>query len=76
MLGTYRALLLLSKSRCFASKNQSWGRGHIEASNSDANHAVLNAKTTDEGWDPQRLVILMLSTLLYMHKMTGHVWDP
>ena len=48
----------------------------METSDSDANHAVLHAKTTEEGWDPKRLVILMLSPLLYMHKMTGHVWDP
>ena len=52
MLGTHKELLLLSKIRWFASKNQSWGRGPIETSNSDANHAGLCAKTTDEGWDP------------------------
>ena len=48
----------------------------METSDSDANHAVLQAKPTEEGWVPQRLVILMLSPLLYMHKTTGHVWDP
>ena len=37
--------------------------------------AVLQPKYTDEGGDPWRLVIVMLSTLLYMHKMTGHVRD-
>ena len=52
MLGTHKDLLLRSKSRCFASKNQSLGRGPIETSNSDANHADLRANTTDEGWVP------------------------
>ena len=48
----------------------------METSNSDANHAVLYAQTTDEGWDKYRLVILMLITLFCMNKMTGEVWDP
>ena len=52
MLGTHRDFLLRSESRSFASKNQSLGRGPIETSNSEANHAVLNAKTTDEAWNP------------------------
>ena len=52
MAGTHRDLLFRSKRRCFASKNQTWGVGPIETSNSDANHAVLHAKTTEEGWDP------------------------
>ena len=29
-----------------------WGLGPIETCNSDPKVAVLNAKTTDEGWDP------------------------
>ena len=48
----------------------------METSDSYANHAVLNAKTTEEGWDPLRLVILMLGTLFCMQKITGEVWDP
>ena len=32
-------------------------------------------KTNDEGWDPWRLVILVLFTLFWMHEMTGEVWD-
>ena len=28
-----------------------WGLGTIETFNSDAKGAVLNAKSTDEGWD-------------------------
>ena len=50
--GTHGHSLFWSKSRCFASKIQSWGGKPIETNNSEANHAVLNAKTTDEGWDP------------------------
>ena len=38
--------------------------------------AVLHTKTTDEGWDPQRHVVLVLITLYYLHKTTGDVWDP
>ena len=33
-------------------------------------------KTTEEGWDPLRLVIPMLNTLYWMHEMIGEVWDP
>ena len=33
-------------------------------------------KTTDEGWDPWRLEILVLITLFCMHETTGEVWDP
>ena len=33
-------------------------------------------KTTDEGWDSWRLVILVLITLFCMYKTTGEVWDP
>ena len=33
-------------------------------------------KTTDEDWDPLRLVILVLMTLFYMHKSTDEVSDP
>ena len=45
MPGTHRDLLIRSKSRCFASKIQTWGLGSIKISNSDANHAVLHAKS-------------------------------
>ena len=50
--------------------------GPIETCNSDPKDAVLHAKTTDEGWEPQRLVILMLITLFGMRKTTAVVWDP
>ena len=38
--------------------------GPIETCNSDPKVAVLHEKTSNEGWDPWRLVILMLITLL------------
>ena len=53
-------------------QNDRRGLGPIETCNSGLKVAVLHAKTTDEGWN---LVILMLSTLLYMYKMTGHVLE-
>ena len=53
-----------------------WGVGPIETYNSVPKDAVLQSKSTDEGGDSWTLVILMLSTLLYIHKKTGHVWDP
>ena len=33
-------------------------------------------KTTDEGWNTYGLVILVLITLICMHKTTGEVWYP
>ena len=50
--------------------------GPIDTCNSDPKVAVLHAKSTDKGWEPQRLVILMLISLFYMHKTTAEVWDP
>ena len=47
----------------------------MDTSNSGPKVAVLHSKTTNEGWDPWRLVILMLITLFCMHKTTGEVWD-
>ena len=52
MSGTHRDLLFRSISLCFASKNHTRGLGPMETSDSDANHAVLQAKTTEDGWDP------------------------
>ena len=48
----------------------------MECCNSGPKAAVLHAITTDEGWDPWRLVILVLITLFCMHKTTGEVRDP
>ena len=50
--------------------------GPIETCNSDPKEAVLHSNITDEGWNPKRLVILMLIALFYMHKTTAEVWDP
>ena len=36
--------------------------------------AVLHEKNTDEVFDPQRLVILVLKALFYMHRTTGDGW--
>ena len=43
-----------------------WNLGPMETCNSGPEVAVLHAKTTDEGWDQLRLVILMLNTLFCM----------
>ena len=48
----------------------------METRYSRSKDAVLHPKTTDEGWDPYRLVILMLITLFCKHKTTGEVRDP
>ena len=50
--------------------------GPIETCNSGPKVAVLHAKTTDKGWDPERLVILKLITQFCMHKTTVEVWEP
>ena len=50
--------------------------GPIETCNSDAKHAVLHAKSTDEGWDPWRLVILMLKSLFRMQKAQMRAGTP
>ena len=49
-------------------KNNTWGLGPIETSISDANDAVLNAKTIVEVWDPQRLEILNQMLMFCMQK--------
>ena len=40
------------------------------------NVAVLHVKTTDEVWNPYRLVILVQITLSCIHKTIGEVLDP
>ena len=32
-------------------------------------------KTTDEDWNPYRVVIRVQITLFFMHKKIGEVWD-
>ena len=47
----YRFVIPVKKS-LFCIKKTHVGLGPMETSDSDANHAVLHAKTTEEGWDP------------------------
>ena len=60
-----------AKHAVMCAQNHRWGLGPIDSSNSDANHPVLHAKRIEDGWDPYRLVILMLIPLFYMHKTIG-----
>ena len=48
----------------------------METSDSDANHTVLQAKTTEEGWNQYRLDILVQIKPFRLHKRAGEVWDP
>ena len=57
-------------------QNDRWVLGPIETINSGPKDAVFHAKTTNEGWDPYRQVILMLITLFCMHKTTDEIWVP
>ena len=57
-------------------QNDRWCLGPIEICYSSPKVTVLNAKTTDKGWDPERQVILVLITMYCMRKTTGDVWDP
>ena len=47
----WRFVIRVQKS-LFCIQNHTWGLRPVETSDSDANHAVLHAKTTEEGWDP------------------------
>ena len=48
----------------------------METRHSAPKVAVLHPKTTDQGWDHYRLLILMLIKLFCMYKTTGEVRDP
>ena len=69
-------LLFWSKTRCFAFKNHRWGLGPRETCYSGPKVAVLHPKTTDEGWNPYRLVIPVQITLDCMQKTADEDWDP
>ena len=56
-------------------QNDRWGLGPKDIRYSGPKLDGLLAKTTDEGWNPERLVFLMLITLFCVHQMTGEVWD-
>ena len=60
----------------FHAQNERWGLVPLETCKSGPKVSVLQAKTTDEGWNKERLVILMLGTLFCMQKITSEVWDP
>ena len=49
--------------------------GPIETCNSAAKVAVLNAKTTDEGWDPERLGNSGPKVAVLYAKTTNEGWD-
>ena len=49
------------------SQNDRWGLGPVETIKSGHNVADVNAQNTDEGWDQERLVILMLKSPFWMH---------
>ena len=74
--GTHVNLIFWCKSRCFACTKRQVRSGIHRDSYTGPKVAVLHAKTTDEGWDPERLVNQVLFTLFCMHKTTGYVWDP
>ena len=57
-------------------QNHRWSLGPIETCNFGPKVSVLPAKTSDEGWDPYRLVIPVQITLFFAHKTTREVWDP
>ena len=56
-------------------QNHRWGLEPIETSYSGANHAVYMHKTTGEGWNSYRLVILVQITPLCIHQTASEVWD-
>ena len=57
-------------------QNHRWGLERILSFYSCAKHAVMCAQSTDEDWDPYRLVSLVLKVLFCMHKSTDEGWNP
>ena len=49
-------------------QNDRWGLGPISTCYSGPKVAVLHSKTTDEGWDPERHVILVQKSLFCIQK--------
>ena len=54
------------KGAVLHAQNHRWWLEAILSCHSGANHAVLHPKNTDEGWDPCRLVSLVLKSLFCM----------
>ena len=75
MPGTHRDLLIRSKSRCFASKNQTWGLGPIKSSNSDANHAVFHAQNDRWCLGPIEICYSGPKLPVLHAKATGEGWN-
>ena len=59
----------------FQAQNDRSCLGPIESCYSGPEGAVLNAKAKGGVLDPERLVILVLKTLFWMHKTTGESWN-
>ena len=64
-----------AKVAVFHAQNDRFCLGLLETCYSGPKVAVMHAKNIHEGWDPWRLVILMLSTLFCMNKTTGESWN-
>ena len=75
-MGTIQTRISDANHAVLQAQNDRWSLGPIETITSGHNVAVVSVHTTEEGWDPEGLAILLLITLFWMHKMTGKVWDP
>ena len=76
MSGTHRDLLFRSISRCFASKNHTWGLGPMETSYSDARHAILHAEIHTWGLGPTETCYSGPEVAVLPAKTTGGVYSP
>ena len=74
--GSHGELLFCSKRRCFASKNHRWGLGPTETSNSDANHAVLQACNDRWGLGSLQTCISDQKVAVLHAKTTNEGWNP
>ena len=76
MSGTHKHLFFWCISRCFASKNHTWGLGPMEASISDARHAVLHAENHRWGLGSTETCYSGPEVAVLHAKTTGEVWVP
>ena len=76
MSGTHRDLFFWSISRCFASKNHTWGLGPMETSISDVRHAVLHAENHRWGLGPSETCYSGPEVAVLHAKTTGGVYSP
>ena len=75
-LGTIKTRSSGANHSVLHAQNDRWDLGPLETRISDPKGDILHAKTTDEGWDSERLTILWLKSLFWMRKILGEVWDP